>query len=212
MSIRVRWLLCCALSVLLPACVESEHPLSDPLKSQQDSRLYGVWRKTNEDGTVEYLPVGREVSEPLDPGRSEPEPGVMRYWSVKQSTKSHVVENPTSAQFTCTKIGEQDFASWVSPPNPSTHKSRTYFLLKYRIDDNELAVWLQDPEATARAIEAGKLKGVVKRKKAPGASDAGSIEELRMTDSTEALVRFLGAGGAADCFPDGNKSIYSRVR
>jgi hypothetical protein len=72
MSIRVRLLLGCALSVLLPACVESEHPLSDPLKSQQDSRQYGVWRKTNEDGTVEYLHVGREVSEPLDPVNGAP--------------------------------------------------------------------------------------------------------------------------------------------
>ena len=212
MCLRMRLLLCCTCLAILASCVESEHPLSDPMTSKQDPRLYGVWRKAKEDDTVEYVHIGREAYEPLDPNRGQPEPGLMRYWTVKQSDKTHHVENPTGTRFFCTKIAGQDFASWVAEPNPAQHKPRTFFLLKYHVDENQLFVWLQDPEATARAIEAGKLKGVVKRKQRKATTEAAQFDELRITDSTEELIRFLADGGAAACFLDDNKSVYSRIR
>lgn len=211
MSGNLRLFLGCAVLLMLASCVESEHPLSDASKSQQDARLYGVWARTSPEGDVEYLHIGRETSDPLDRVRNELEPGLMHYCTVTHSSHAHGVGKPGDGRFYCTKIGGEDFANWVIPADEAQHKPMTYCFMKFRVDDKQLVLWDQDAEATAKAIEAGKLKGVVKRKKNAA---AGEFEELRITDSTANVLAFFGGGGAMSCFPDkaSAKFVYTRVR
>ena len=100
----------------------------------------------------------------------------------------------------------------MNSPDKKDHKPITYFFVKYRVDEKELTVWIQEPETTAQAIEAGKLKGVVTRKKKDCAPNGSEIEPLRITASSENIAAFFAGGGAATCYPDKNKVIYTRVR
>jgi hypothetical protein len=205
---KLRLLLCSAILCALTSCVESEHALSEASKSQVDSRLYGLWLRTNERGDVDYLHVGREAAVPLDPNRTEPEPGLMRFCTITHVNETRALGDASSGRFFCTRIGDADVANWVFPAEPAKNKPITYWFLKYRVDEKQLVIWDQDPEATAAAIEAGRLKGVVKRK------PNREIDELRVTDTSETVAAFFAAGGEKACFPDkpGAKSIYSRVR
>ena len=94
MSVTLRLLACCAGLVMLAACVESELPLSNLMQSAVDPRLYGVWSRTEADGEVQYIHMGCEKSEPLDPKRTEPEPGLMCYWGVAHGVQKHTVDAP----------------------------------------------------------------------------------------------------------------------
>ncbi len=78
MSNTLRLLMGSAAVCLLASCVESERPLSDLSKAEPDMRLCGVWAKTDERGSVDYLHIGAETSESLDRTQSQIEPGLMR--------------------------------------------------------------------------------------------------------------------------------------
>jgi hypothetical protein len=214
MSSTLRFFVCSAAACLLASCVESDRPLSDLSKSQHDTRLCGVWANTDERGDIDYLHIGAETTEPLERGHSSPEPGLMRYCTVTHTHQSQGLAKAGEGHFYSAKIGGEDFANWVIPANEAEHKPLTYCFLKYQVDDKQLILWDQDAEATARAIEDGKLKGIVKRKQRAGAPVVGEFDELRITDSTENIAAFLAGGGVKACFPDkpSSKTIYARVR
>jgi hypothetical protein len=214
MSGKLRFALCGVVLCTLASCVESDRPLSDALKSEQDSRLDGLWSLTNKQGDVEYLHIGAEASEPVDRNRVEPEPGMMRYCTITHSHQARGLGKAGEGHFFRTKIDGEDFANWVIPADEAKHKPMTYCFLKYSVDEKQLVMWDQDAEATAKAIEAGKLKGVVQRKKNQGKSATAEFDELRITDSTENIAAFFAAGGAKSCFPDkaSAKIVYTRVR
>ena len=44
--------------LLLSSCIDSKNPLSDPEKAKADPQLTGVWRRTTNNGGVEYYHVG----------------------------------------------------------------------------------------------------------------------------------------------------------
>jgi hypothetical protein len=209
MSGKLRLVLCGAVLCLLASCVESDRPLSDVLKSEQDTRLYGLWSRTGESGDTEYLHVGAELTDPLERNRPQAEPGLMRYATITHSQHTHGLGKPSDGRFYRSKINGDDYANWVVPADDARRKPVTYCFLKYQVDDQQLVLWDQDAEATAKAIEGGKLKGVVKRK--PGGD---SFEELRITDSSENVAKFLAGGGDKTCFPDkaSSKYVYKRVR
>jgi hypothetical protein len=214
MSARLRPLLYAAVVLLLASCVESDRPLSDVLKAAPDARLYGLWARTSESGDVDYLHIGFETSEPLDRARTEPEPGLMRYCTVAHSNQARGLGKAGEGRFYRTQINGEDFANWVIPADEAQRKPLTYCFLKYQVNDKQLILWDQDPEATAKAVERGQLKGVVKRKKNQGVPLAGEFDELRLTDTSENIAAFLAGGGDKTCFPDKTsaKTVYNRVR
>ena len=214
MSNRLRLLMCSAAVCLLASCVESERPLSDLSKAEPDMRLCGVWAKTDERGSVDYLHIGTETTESLDRAHPRIEPGLMRYCTLTHSQQAQGLSKAGEGHFFCTRLGGDEFANWVLPANQAEHKPLTYCFLKYHVNDKQLVLWDQDAEATAQAIETGKLKGIVKRKQKNGAPVIGEFEELRITDSTEKIAAFLSSSAGKVCFPDrpGAKTVYARVR
>lgn len=213
MTAKLRLLLACGVLLSLGACVESDHPIADVSTSQQDPRLYGLWRQTNTDGETNYIMIGAEESEPLEAGRSAVEPGLMCYWAITQNAQTHAVPEPEGARFYCTPVGDQDFANWVTPVDEQNKgRPTTYFFVKYHVAGDRLSVWVQDLEITAAAIEAGKLKGVVQRKPKTAAIGADTIESVKITDTSENIKAFLAGGGAVSCFPDKNKIEYQKIR
>ena len=156
-----------------------------------------------------------ETATPLDKTLNVPEAGLMHYATIDHTQPDCAkLSKVSEGQFFCTRIGNDDFVSWVIPADPAQHKPITYIFLKYRVNDRQLVIWDQDAEATAQAIETGKIRGVVMRKKGPNGENAGGFDELRITDSTENIVAFLAGGGSATCFPDkpDAKTTYQRVR
>lgn len=211
MAIPLRLICACGLMLACGACVESEQPLSDAAQAEQDPRLYGLWLDTNNTGSTAYILIGDEGSEPLEPGRADVERGLMRYWSISQNSETKQLDEPAGTRFFCTQIGDENFATWVTPVEEGQNKRPTYFFVKYQVDDQQLTIWIQDPESTAQAIDSGKLRGIVKRRDKPGASQP-EIETLKITDSSENIRKFLAEGGSATCFPDKNKVVYSKIR
>ena len=214
MSNRLRFLMCSAAVCLLASCVESERPLSDLSKAEPDIRLCGVWAKTDERGDVDYLHIGTETTESLDRAHPRIEPGLMRYCTIDHTQQAHGLSRAGQGNFFCTRLSGDDFANWVLPADEAQHKAMTYCFLKYQVIDKQLILWDQDAEATAQAIETGKLKGIVKRKQRNGAPVVGEIYKLRITDATDKIAAFLSSNAGKICFPDrpGAKTVYARVR
>src|SRR4029077_10980716 len=94
------------------SCVDSEHPLSDVSKSDQDARLYGAWSRTKQDGDIEFLHIGRETNEPLEPNRQQPEAGLMRFCTINHA-QTGALSKAGEGRFFCTKVGDDGFASWT---------------------------------------------------------------------------------------------------
>lgn len=209
---RLQVLVACTLLVSLASCVESDHPLSDVSLAQQDPDLLGLWSNTNQEGDINYVVVGGEESEPLVPARGEPEAGLMRYWGTTYSARSHKVEKPEGARFFCTRIGDDRYMNWVTVPNAQNPKPPSFFFLKYKVDGKQLTLWVQDQEATAQAVESGKLKGEVKRRKEKNAQGVYEIENIRLTDSSVNISAFIASGGAKNWFPDKHQTIYTRLQ
>lgn len=203
---KTRWscVVAALAALVLPSCVESIHPLSKVDDAQVDEQLYGTWQRLDPNGTREFVHVGRDAAAG---GDWHLPAGLMRYYSVQVDTTTHGLQVPQGYQFYYTQVGDDRIANWISPAAPERGKPETYFFVKYRVVGDELSVWIMDPEETARAIEAGRLEGRVRRK--PEARD--QFKELRITAPSEQIVGFLAAGGAASCFPDKNKLVYTRV-
>ena len=89
---------------------------------------------------------------------------------------------------------------------------KSYFLIKYAIADDRLTFWLMDREATAKAVDGGKLKGAVTRSKTKDNSQVGAVERVMLKDSTENLRRFLENGGNTTLFNDKEKAVLTRVK
>ncbi|MGD9647132.1 MAG: hypothetical protein AB7U73_15585 [Pirellulales bacterium] len=197
----------------LTGCVESEKPLSDPAISRMDQRLFGLWQRRDPDGAVEYLHIGGEYQVPLAADRARPEPGLMQYTSIRHEPNNRAAEAPSGTRFFVTQIGGEDFGSWVFPQEEKDRGKPVHFAFyKYRVTPEQLEIWDMDRDATAAAIEAGKLKGVVRRKQRTNAGDAAEYEELRITDSSENIAKFLADGGAKSCFLESGKATYQRVK
>jgi hypothetical protein len=197
----------------LAGCVESEKPLSNPAASQMDQRLFGLWQRRDPDGAVEYLHIGGEYRMPLSANRAQPEPGLMQYTSVRHEPNNRQAEPPSGARFFVSRIGDEDFGNWVFPQEEKDRGKPVHFAFyKYRVTPDTLEVWDMDRDATAAAIEAGKLQGVVRRKARVNPTDAVEYDELRITDASEKIAKFLAEGGAKSCFPESGKATYQRVK
>ncbi len=165
--------------LLIAGCDDSSVPLSDANQASLDKELIGLWKHKHQNG-VTYTHVGRL-------GGEAPK-GVMRMVMVSRSKSDELREPYEILAFRSTIAGQgylnicglakEQLDAALKDGWPSG-QLKSYLLVKYRVDRDALLLWPMDNEAKKKAIEAGKIKGVIK--------DATYV---RFTDTTENLVKF----------------------
>jgi hypothetical protein len=169
-----------ALCLFLVGCDDSKTPLSDPGASKPDPRLAGVWRLQGKGGQVSYYHIG--FADDKLPA------GVMRVVAVTH--KDGKLEPPSYLLMFPTTLGGKTYLNLTSGKEGEVKRiedkgwkaADSYLIFKYRVEGNKLLVWVMDGNAKKRAIEAGKIKGVIKEH-----------QPARFTDTTKNLARFVAA-------------------
>ena len=167
---------------LLAGCVDSKSPLSDPLSSKPDEKLFGLWRSPGDDGQVTYYHVGL-----ADDKRVK---GAMRVVIVQQHKNE--IDSPAELLMFPTILGDKTYLNVaVIQEQPSKLLKEkgwkavdSYWILKYQVDGDKLLVWGMDADAKKQAIQEGKIKGVIEK-------DKPAI----FTDTTENVARFVVESG-----------------
>jgi hypothetical protein len=175
------WLIVAAV-LLLAGCGDSKNPLSDPQTSKPDERLSGVWQWTGKDGQVTYYHVGC-ASEKLPKG-------TMRVAHV-QHEKGRI-ESPGEFLMFPTILGEKTYLNVAAVKGQQVKLVEekgwkavdSYMILKYQVDGDQLSVWAMDADAKKRAIDGGKVEGVIEKNK-----------PIKFTDTTENVARFVAEAG-----------------
>ncbi len=173
-----------ALCLCASGCDDSKNPLSDPKTSKADERLVGVWLERADDSDV-YYHVGHA-------GEKFPA-CVLRIVEIRHSKGT--VEVPQEYLAFPTVIGDKTYLNFVLDGDKKLVKSLDekgwkgddvdcYTLLKYQIDGDKLVVWIMDEDAKQKAIESGKVKGVIK-----------SNHPAKFTDTMENVARFVKEAG-----------------
>jgi hypothetical protein len=179
--------------LLMASCFDSKEPISDPQKATVDPALLGVWRKTNTDnhGTVQYCHIGRF---------GDKMPGVLRAIAVTHA-KSGFLSGPGEFIFFSSKVGNNRFFNVTTASQQYLHKLtqkgwdasliQGYFLFKYELQDDTLTVWGFDKDAKRRAIQAGKIKGMIEK-------DKNGNESVHFTDTSEHIAAMLASPDGAN--------------
>ena len=182
------------LCLVFTSCVDSDNPLSDPKQATVDPELVGVWREREKGGDVVYYHVGKA-------GDRFPV-GMLREKTITHDKNGELVrpDNGDTLVFT-TVLGKNHY---VNITGLDADKIKTmgdakweptmadgYFIYKYEITGDKLAIAGMDHEQKEAAIKAGKIKGT------------GEGDNLRFTDTTENLVRFLAS-------PDADKLFFTK--
>jgi hypothetical protein len=194
--------------LVFTSCVDSDNPLSDPKQSAVDPGLMGVWRGRDKDGEVTYYHVGQA-------GGKFPA-GMLRVKIITHN-KNGELPRPDSGDtlvFT-TVLGKNRY---VNITGLDAEKIKTmgdskwepsmadgYFIYKYEINGDKLAIAGMDHKQKAAAIKAGKIKGT------------GEDDNPRFTDTTENLARFLASPDAEKLFftkehTDDGYAVLERVK
>ncbi len=195
-----------AAAAALTGCIpESKEPLVEPSAARPDNSLIGLWQLKQANGDVQYYHIGLEPEKPLDPHRSTPESGLMRFWLITHSAENRQVSNAFGMQMLCATVGDAQYASLVVPANdPSTSPAPTYWFIKYHVDQDTLTTWGMGWEAAAKVIEQGNLPGTIER-------DAeGKLKRVLLTASRDQLQAYL-KNNSATLFPAEGKNTYKRV-
>ena len=112
-----------------------------------------------------------------------------------------------------TKIGDEHYLSFRM--TEEGEKKVGYLIFRYELTDAESAkMCLLKQDETVAAIEAGKLKGVVKKKaRRPGADPNENVafEEIRITAEPKELAAFLKERGKA-AFALDDPGVFRRVK
>ncbi len=173
------------LCLLLTSCSDSTVPLSDPDKSKVDERLAGVWRVEGKDGEVSYNHIGRF-------GDSLPESvvrvvGVTHTKEGKIRSAGELLIFPTMIEgksFLNVTGGQDQQIKLVEEKGWTPETVTTYLIFRYQVTGDGLTVQGIDCAAKQRAIEGGKIKGVIEK------GDHG-FTKVVFTDTTENLARFV---------------------
>jgi hypothetical protein len=181
------------LCLVFTSCVDSDNPLSDPKQATVDSGLVGVWRVQEKGGDVVYYHVGKAgdkfpagmlrvkiITHDKDGELPRPDNGDTLVFTTVLG-KNHYV-NITGLD--ADKIKTMGDAKW----EPSMADG--YFIYKFEITGDKLAIAGMDQKQKEAAIKAGKIKGT-------------SENNPRFTDTAENLVRFLAS-------PDADKLFYTK--
>lgn len=172
--------------LVLVGCVDSDSPLSDPAAAKPDERLAGVWRLRGEDGQVTYYHIGH-----LEGKLPKSVMGV-----VSVTHKQGTVGAPGELLIFPSALGDKTYLNITGGKKESLQAihekgwkaADAYFIFKYRVDGDKLSLWIMDGEVKRRAIEGGKIKGVIEKKQL-----AGDI--VKFTDTTENVARFVAEAG-----------------
>jgi hypothetical protein len=176
-------------AALLAGCIEMKEPLSDPMASQADPALCGVWRQSDKDGpTNNYYFIGQPKPEEGCPS------GVM---NVVESGYEESERKASSSEFSgfITKVDtvtyfnlfpstvqtRQNWDAWKQDPN---HK---VFLVRYEIKDDELTVNAGDEDAYKQ------------------------LRDEKHLDDPAAMLAYLKTDGADKLFPAAKRIVLHRV-
>ena len=181
-------LLVAAFSLLLTSCFDTKNPLSDPQKSKPDDRLSGLWRFRGDSGEVNYYHIG--------PVGGKLAASILRVVSV-QHMPDRTMQSGELLVFPTT-IGDKTYLN-VADTTPSQltlleekgwtdEAIKEYVLLRYQITGDTLSIQWMDSDAKKRAIEAGKIKGVIEK-------DQDRNTRVHFTDTTENLAKFVAEAG-----------------
>jgi hypothetical protein len=177
-----------AACLLSAGCDDSKNPLSDPQKSKPDARLTGVWRLRDKEGDVTYYHIG-SVGDKLPPS-------VMRVLGVRHEKNGNVRPGGDLLIFPTTLgtdtylnvIGVDDQQIGLLEKKGWNPQIAGFFLLKYQVEGDTLLIRLMDGDAKKKAIEGGKVKGVVEKPN----NGPGKVE---FTDTSENVARFVASAG-----------------
>jgi hypothetical protein len=185
MRTRNALLLALCTAFLLTSCIpESENPLSDPKNAQCDSRLLGTWVAEVEDGE------GNAWLHFVEGPDAMTEIVVVSHEKGKGADVSFYHMHPTP-------VG----ASWYMNIKPyAPEKFRTadiaeemgssgYLFANYEITAEGLLLIRLVGKDLGEAVRAGKLRGEIKESK--------YFEDIKITDSSENLVKFLESADPA---------------
>jgi hypothetical protein len=205
LSIRLLLLL---FALPLASCVQLSGPFSDPDKAKPDRELLGGWKNSDNGPGYWLLFVGNSGD------RHQP-PGIMKVIEVESDQQDNITARQPFLFFT-TAIGKSKYANIkyadfvpaadrAKLPTRAKRYANGYALIKYRVEQDRLSVWLPDSEAAVALVQTGKLKGSV---------EEGGLLKLKLAtiDDSAGLSRFLGDGGDKVLFPDKHKSTFSRVK
>lgn len=176
-------LLVAAFSLLLTSCFDSKHPLSDPQKSTPDQRLSGAWRFRGDSGEVNYYHFGH--------GGENLPASVMQGIFVQHMTDGSMESGqllifPTTigdktylnvAESTASQLTLLEEKGWTD------EAIKEYLILRYQITGDTLSIQWMNGDAKKRAIEAGKIKGVIEK------------DQGHFTDTTENVAKFVAEAG-----------------
>lgn len=187
----MRQVLCVFLGVclFLAGCDDSTTPLSDAAKARPDKELIGVWQQKSDSDTTYYL-VGLL-------GDKAPA-GAMRVVGLTQTTSGELYAPSQMLLFPTEIAGNrylnltdatQDQLASLQETGWKAGLFNSYSLLKYRVEGNALLIWPMNRDAKEKAIQAGKIKGEIKRDK--------DAPRIRFTDTPEHLAQFVAATDAS---------------
>jgi hypothetical protein len=189
MSTRPVILASLAACLLFAGCDDSKNPLSDAEKSKPDMSLAGLWRETAKGGDVTYYHVGAI-------GDKAPR-SVMRVLGITHIKSCGNVEPGGDFVVFPAKIGANSYLNLTGVDEPQIQllrkkgwnsKAVGFWILRYKLDGDTLTIWHMDDDAKTRAIEGGKIKGVIERNKI-------GPDRVEFTDTTENLARFVASAG-----------------
>jgi hypothetical protein len=189
-------------------------PLSDPDTAKPDDQLFGVWRplkKDNNSREIVFVLIGKS-------GRVDAPPGIMKHVCAGIDAKNAISVDDDNVYFFTTTVGESRYASLFEKtvfdrtkfPKWDKRNIKEYTLVKYKVEMDQLTVWLMDEDAAEAAIRKGQVKGTVTAEKR-GSSDKKKV--ITLTDG-ESLSKYLSNGGDKALFPDNeeHKLAFLRVK
>jgi hypothetical protein len=156
----VGWGALAAMCLMLTSCIDSETPLCEPDKTKADDELAGLWRTKLDDGTVEYYHVALA-------GDKFPE-SVFRIVAIIH-TKKGTLSPPMELLAYPTVVGKNRYLN-VAVVNSANiaHMAKTgwdranvkgYFIVKYELNGDSLALYTMDRDAKRAAIESDAIMG-----------------------------------------------------
>jgi hypothetical protein len=188
------------LCLLATSCVpQSENPLSDRRTANPDATIYGLWSVVHDNGDVQYLHVGAASQD-----EAAEQPKLMQFCLLTHKADTKELRQPFAERFFASRLGDSSYGNVIIEPENDQDKTK-YWFFRYAVEGDHLSVWGMSWKETADVIEAGQLKGTVRR------DSKNRITKVCLTDTTENLQRFLRAGGDQIVFSDSGRTVYSRV-
>ena len=201
------------LALTQTACmVTSENPLIAPESAKVDERLFGQWKRVEKDETAHYF-IGRAA------GITNCPEGLMVLHLAKIAPNHEIEWGEGPGYLFAAKVGKDDYLHLIERKDDSKKMTewnkteiKSYHILKYSIVDDRLVGQLMDLDVTTMAIEKGKLKGEVHRRKGKDNLETGEVQSVILKESSENLRKYLENGGSRTLFNDKEKTVLTRVK